>query len=143
MTWIVWAILGAIATGVSAILSKAGLQKVDSTLGFAVQSVIIVLMTWLIVGLSGKATRLLDIEVRAWGFLLAGGVVTTIAYLCYFRALSLGDAARVSPLDNLSLVFSVVFAAVLLGEKVNATAIAGVALMACGAVLVAIAGGSK
>jgi transporter family protein len=143
MTWIFWALAGAIATGATAVLTKTGLEKVDSNLGLAIQSVIILVVSWAVVGFSGQATRLLDIEARAWPFLLVAGVMTTVAYLCYFRALSLGDASRVAPIDRLSLVVSVALGAYFLREKLSPVAIAGAAMMATGAVLIALAPSGK
>jgi len=140
-SWIVWALFSAVATAATGILTKVGLEKVDSKLGLAIQSVVILILSWAIVARSGQATRLLDIAPKSWGFLLGAGVMTTIGYLCYFHALEAGDAARVAPIDRLSLVFGVIFAAILLKEKVNAIGIAGVALMGCGALLVALSGG--
>ena len=139
MSWILWAILGAVATGATAILTKIGLEKVDSTLALAIQSVVILVLTWCIVGFGGQATRLLDIEAKSWPFLLAAGVMTTVAYLCYFRALATGDASRVAPIDRLSLVFSILFAAWFLREKLSPAAVAGAAMMAVGAVVIALA----
>lgn len=143
MSWIVWAILGAIATAVTAILSKVGMEKVDSTLALAIQSVITVVLTWSIVGFGGQATRLLDIPAKAWPFLLGAGVVTTLAYLCYFRALKMGDSSQVAPIDRLSLVFTIAMASFFLREKLSPIAIAGAAMMALGAVMIAASPGGK
>ncbi len=143
MSWILWAVLGALATAVTAILTKVGLEKVDSTLALAVQSVVILILSWCVVGYSGQATRLLDIEGKSWLFILAAGVMTTVAYLCYFRALAAGDASRVAPVDRLSLVFTIALGAFFLREKLSPVAIAGAAMMAIGAVMVAVSPGGK
>jgi transporter family protein len=138
MSWIFFAVLGAVATGATAILTKAGLQKVDSNLGLAIQSVIILVLTWLIVGLSGQATRLLEIPRQAWMFLIGAGFMTTFAYLCYFKALELGDASRVAPIDRLSLVVSIALGALVLREKLSAPLLIGATLMVCGAIVIAM-----
>jgi transporter family protein len=143
MSWILWAVLGALATGATAILTKVGLEKVDSTLGLAIQSVIILVVSWAVVGFSGQATRVLDIEGKAWPFLIGAGVMTCFAYICYFRALSMGDASRVAPVDRLSLVVSVALGAILLREKLSPVAIAGTITMAIGAIMIAVAPSGK
>lgn len=135
--WVLFALLGALATGATAVLSKAGLQKVDSTLGFAIQAPIILVLTWLAVAVGGRATQLLDVPKSAWLVLVGSGVSSTIAYLCYFKAISLGDASRVGPVDRLSLVFTIVFAAMFLREKLTGPVIIGAVLMTVGALVIA------
>lgn len=137
--WIVIALIGAVATAATAILMKIGLEKVDSNLGFAVQSVIILILSWGVIGVQGKAYKLSSIEPKAWLFLALSGVSTTVAYLFYFRALSMGDPAKVAPVDRLSLVFTIMLTAVFLREKISSLVIVGATLMAIGAVLVACA----
>jgi transporter family protein len=142
--WILFSLLSAIATAGVAIISKIGLSKVDSSLGFAIQSVVIVVATWVYVGVTGKTRDLTSVEPRAWAYLLGAGLVSTIAYLFYFAAIKTGDVSRVAPIDRLSLVFSVIFAGMFLSEKINGPTIFGVSLMAIGALVVAAAGsGSK
>ena len=143
MSWILWALLGAVATAGTAVLTKVGMEKVDSTLALAIQSVVILILTWCVVGYSGQATRLLDIEARSWPFLVAAGVMTTVAYLCYFRALSMGDSSRVAPVDRLSLVFALVFGAWFLREKLTPATIIGGMMMAVGALVIAVAPSGK
>ncbi|MBV9867429.1 MAG: EamA family transporter [Abitibacteriaceae bacterium] len=137
--WIIIALIGAVATAATAVLMKVGLEKVDSNLGFAVQSVIILVLSWIVVGVQGKGYKLSSIEPKAWLFLALSGVSTTIAYLFYFRALSMGDPAKVAPVDRLSLVFTIMLTAVFLREKISSLVIVGATLMAIGAVLVAMA----
>lgn len=142
--WILFALLSAVATAGVATISKIGLAKVDSSLGFAIQSVVILVATWIYVAVTGKTRDLSSVEPRAWGYLLGAGLVSAIAYLFYFAAIKSGDVSRVAPLDRLSLVFSVIFASMFLAEKVNGPTIFGVSLMAIGALVVAVAGtGSK
>lgn len=137
--WIVLALLSALAAGVTATLSKVGFKDVDSNLGTAVQAVVIVVLTWSIVAFQGNLGEVAKIDRRSLMFLLASGVVTTVAYLLYFGALKQGDAARVAPLDRLSLIFAIVFAVFFLKEKINAQVIIGAVLMSGGALLVALA----
>lgn len=139
--WILFSLLSALATAAVATLSKVGLSKVDSNLGFAIQSVVIVVATWVYVGITGKTRDLSSVEPRAWAVLLGAGLVSAVAYLFYFAAIKSGDVSRVAPIDRLSLVFSVIFAAMFLSEKVNGPTIFGASLMAIGALVIAVAGG--
>ena len=135
--------LSAFFAGVTATVSKIGLKNVDSNVGFAIQSVVILILTWGYISVSGKSRQLTEIEPKAWGWLLVSGVITTCAYLAYFAAIKAGDVSRVAPIDRLSLVFAVVFAALFLGDKVNGPTIFGVSLMAIGALVIAVAGAGK
>ncbi len=136
MAWVLFAVLGAVATGATAVLTKAGLARVDSNIGLAIQSVIILILTWLFVGLSGQATKLLDIPKNAWLYLIGAGFMTTLAYMCYFKALELGEASRVAPIDRLSLVVSIALGAMFLQEKVSTPIVIGAVLMTGGALII-------
>lgn len=138
--WILLALLSAFVTALIAIVSKIGLAKIDSSLGFAIQSVVTMIFAVGYVALSGKARDLTSIEGRAWPFLLGAGALSAVAYLFYFGAIKMGDVSRVAPIDRLSLVFSVILASLFLSEKVNGPTIFGVSLMAIGAIIVAVAG---
>lgn len=140
MSWIFWALLSAIGTAVTAILTKVGVKNgIDSTLVLALETIVVLITTWCIVGFGGKASDITQIPLKTWPYILGAGLVTSAAYVCYFRALSLADASRVAPIDRLSLVFTVILGAYLLREKATPLAIAGVTLMAAGALLVAVA----
>lgn len=142
--WIFLALLSAFVTALIAVVSKIGLAKIDSSLGFAIQSVVTMIFAVGYVALSGKARGLTSIEGRAWPFLIGAGALSGVAYLFYFGAIKMGDVSRVAPLDRLSLVFSVILASMFLSEKVNAPTVFGVSLMAIGAIIVAVSGaGSK
>jgi transporter family protein len=138
--WILLSLISAFFTAVVAVLSKVGLAKVDSSVAFAVQSVVTMVLAWVYVAATGKTRELTSIEGKAWPYLLGAGAISAVAYLFYFGAIKLGDVSRVAPLDRLSLVFSVVLAATFLGEKANSPTIFGVSLMAIGALVVAVSG---
>ncbi|BCM91439.1 hypothetical protein IAD21_03312 [Abditibacteriota bacterium] len=140
--WIILALMSALVTGISAVVSKIGLSKVDSSAGFAVQSVVIVAISWAYASATGKTKELARLELKDWGYLLLAGAITTVAYLCYFGAIKAGDVSRVAPVDRLSLVFSVLFAAVFLSEKVTPPVIFGAGLMVVGALVIAVSGSS-
>lgn len=141
--WILLALLSAFVTALIAIVSKIGLAKVDSSLGFAIQSVVTMIFAVGYVAISGKARDLTSIEGRAWPFLLGAGLLSGVAYLCYFGAIKAGNVSQVAPLDRLSLVFSVILASLFLSEKANAPTVFGVSLMAIGALIVAASSSGK
>ena len=134
--WIVFALLAALAAGAAVVLSKAGVRNMDSSLAFAVQSVLILLISWSVVLWQKQGAALADIDRRTWYFLIAAGVATTLSSLLSFKALKLGDASLVSSLERLSLVFAVVFAVFFLKEKLNWQVVVGILLMIGGAVLI-------
>lgn len=141
--WILLALISALLAGATAVVSKIGLKNVDSSAGFAVQSVVILVVTWLYVGLTGKTQSLSRLEAKDWGFLALSGLISTLAYLFYFGAIKTGDVSRVAPVDRLSLVFALVFAAVFLSEKLSGPVIFGAALMTIGALVIAVSGSSS
>lgn len=137
--WILFAIAAAITAAIVVVLSKAGIKNIDSSLGFAIQAVLILLISWSVVLLQGKHHELTKIDVRSWIFLGIAGIITTLSSLLTFRALKLGDASAVSPIERLSLVFAIIFAALFLKEKITWQVIAGATLMAAGAIIIAFA----
>jgi transporter family protein len=137
--WAVYALLAALAGAVMATLTKAGLKEVDSNLGLAIQSVVILLIAWGTVAFQGNLGQLGELDRRSWTYLLVAGVVTGVSSLLLYRALKLGNASRVVPLDRLSLVFTILLGAVFLREKVGWQVIVGGALMAVGALVIASA----
>ncbi len=137
--WIVFSLLAALSAAIVVTLSKAGVKNMDSSLAFAVQSVLILIVSWSVVAFQGNLGDVARIDRRTWIYLLVAGVITCLSSLFTFRALKLGDASRVSPLERISLVFAIVFAVIFLKERVNWQVIAGAVLMAVGALLIAIA----
>ena len=137
--WIVFALLAALVAATVVTLSKAGIRNVPPSLAFAVQSVLIIAVAWGTVLWQGLLPQVTKIDRKSWVFLIAAGILTAASSLLSFRALSLGDASRVSPLTNVTLVFSVALAAIFLKEKLTWQVVAGAALMAGGALLIATA----
>jgi len=135
MTWIVFAFVSAVAAALTAILAKIGIEGVPSNLATAIRTIVITLFAWTIVGLTGEHRAMAGISRRSVIFLLLSGVATGVSWLAYFRALQLAPASRVSPIDKLSLPFTIVLAALVLGESVGWRLGLGVALMTVGAVL--------
>jgi transporter family protein len=135
MAWLVYACFSAIAAALTAILAKIGVESVPSNLATAIRTVVITAFAWAIVGATGELRALPGISRRSAVFLVLSGVATGVSWLAYFRALQLGPASRVSPIDKLSLPLTIVFAAVFLGESVGWRLVLGVTLMTFGAVL--------
>ncbi|MDQ2919109.1 MAG: EamA family transporter [Verrucomicrobiota bacterium] len=138
MSWFIWALLSAIFAALTAILAKVGVEQINSNLATAIRTVVIVAFTWLLVWFSGEARELSSINRRTWIFLVLSGIATGLSWLCYFRALQLGEASRVAPIDKLSVVFVIVLAALFLGEKMTWHQCVGGALILSGAIVIAL-----
>ncbi|HTN75271.1 MAG TPA: EamA family transporter [Pirellulaceae bacterium] len=116
MNWFHWALLSALFAGVTAILAKIGVKDIDSNLATAIRTVVILLFAWSIVWWQG-ASSFAQVTTKTWLFLVLSGLATGASWLCYFRALQLGEASRVAPVDKLSVVVAMVLAIVILGES--------------------------
>jgi transporter family protein len=148
MSWIGWALLSACFAAATALLAKVGVAHVDSNLAMALRTTVVLLFAWSIVfalGRSGVAgsgmgalAELRALDRRTCLFLALSGLATGLSWICYFRALQLGPASRVAPLDKLSVPLVILFAWLLLGEKLNAPALIGGLLITAGAVVIAL-----
>ena len=140
MNWIFWALLSAFFAGLTAVLAKIGVAGVDSNLATAVRTTVVLVFTWSIAFcVNPNATAALSgLSQRARIFLVLSGVATGLSWLCYFRALQLGEASRVAPVDKLSVVFAIFFAAVLLHEKLGWQQWVGGSFVVVGAVILAL-----
>lgn len=140
LSWPFWALLSAAFAALTAVLAKVGVQGVGSDFATFVRTVVILGATAGILAATGGWQPLATVPGRSWLFLVLSGLATGASWLCYFRALQLGDAARVAPLDKLSVVLVALFGATFLGERLAPANWLGVALVAMGAVLVAYKG---
>lgn len=136
--WIVFALLAALTAGISVTLTKIGLKKVDPVLAFAIQSILIILISWSAVWFQKKSAGLSAIDRHSWYFLIGAGVATCLSSLFQFSALKSGEASEVAPLVQLSVFFSILFAVVFLKEEINWKLIAGAVLMIGGAILISV-----
>jgi bacterial/archaeal transporter family protein len=138
-SWISWALLSAFFAAATALLAKVGVEHVDSNLATALRTTVVVLFTWglvLVLGKHGEIRALTQPgERRTLVYLGLSGIATGLSWLCYFRALQLGPASRVAPLDKLSVPLVMILAWLLLREKMNAPAILGGALITAGAIV--------
>lgn len=137
MQWIHWALLSAILAAATALLSKIGVANVDSNTATAVRTAVVLAVSTAIVIATQGVGAFRSVPQSAWLPLVASGVATGLSWLCYFRALKLGPASKVAPVDKLSVVFVVIFAAVFLHEAVTARSFVGVALITAGVILLA------
>ena len=137
MNWILWALLSALFAGLTAVLAKVGVSGVNSNLATAIRTTVVLLFTWGIAFGSVSPPALLNLTRRTWLFLTLSGLATGLSWLCYFRALQLGNASRVAPIDKLSVVFVMAFAALFLHEQLTWHHWAGGTLMVVGALLLA------
>ncbi|HWT65225.1 MAG TPA: EamA family transporter [Terracidiphilus sp.] len=138
MNWIAWALLSAVFAAATALLAKVGVAHVDSNLATAVRTTVVVIFAWGIALALGKHGELRDLDRRTLLFLTLSGLATGLSWICYFRALQLGPASRVAPLDKLSVPLVMLFAWLLLGEKLTPLALTGGLLITGGAVLMVL-----
>jgi transporter family protein len=135
MTWITYALASAGAAALTAILAKLGVEGVPPTLATAIRTLVVVVFAWGMAAALGEGRAVATVPARSWLFLMLSGLGTGVSWLAYFRALQLGPASRVAPIDKLSLPLTIVLAAVVLGEAITWRLAAGVALMTIGAFL--------
>ena len=137
MNWFTWALLSAVFAALTAILAKVGVAGVNSNVATAIRTTVILLFTWAIALATTRGALLAAFSRRTWFFLLISGLTTGLSWLCYFRALQLGEASQVAPVDKLSVVFALALAAGFLGEKLTWHQWLGGALILAGAVIIA------
>ncbi|WP_306591173.1 EamA family transporter [Geothrix sp. 21YS21S-4] len=134
-SWFYWAFFSAVFAACTAIFAKIGIRGIDSDLATLIRTVIILVVLALFVGLSGKWTNPFAFSGKTWLFLALSGLATGASWVCYFRALKVGEASKVAPIDKLSLVLVAVFAVAFLGERPSLREWTGI-LMVAGGVLV-------
>ncbi len=137
-SWQVWAVLSAVFAALTAIFGKVGIAGINSDFGTLIRTVVILVALIGIVTATGQFQPLDQISSKTWLFLVLSGLATGFSWICYYRALQLGNAAQVAPIDKLSVVLVAVFAVTFLGEKLSALNWTGVGLIGAGAVLVAL-----
>ena len=136
--WFFWAVLSAVFAALTAIFAKIGIQGVDSDLATLVRTAIILVVLGVFVGVADKWTNPFRLPPRTWLFLGLSGLATGASWVCYFRALQLGEASKVAPVDKFSLVLVAVFAYAFLGERPSSREWLGIAMVAGGVVVLAL-----
>ena len=138
MNWIYWSLLSALFAAATAILAKLGVANINSNLATAVRTSVVFFLAWGIALAEVPVSALNGVSRRTFMFLVLSGLATGLSWVCYFRALQLGEASRVAPVDKLSVVFVIIFASMFLGEKITLATLAGGVLIAAGAVILAL-----
>jgi transporter family protein len=137
-TWQAWALLSAAFAAGTAIFAKIGVENINSDFATFIRTIVILCVLGAILIATGRGRELGSISARTYVFLVLSGLATGGSWICYFRALKIGDAARVAPIDKLSVVLVAIFGATFLGERLSSLNWLGVALIAAGAILVAV-----
>jgi transporter family protein len=138
LAWQTWAVLSAVFAALTAIFAKVGVAGINSDFATFVRTIVVVVALGGLLAATGQWQSPTDVSTRSYAFLVLSGLGTGASWLCYFRALQLGEAARVAPIDKLSVVFVAVFAFIFLGERLATLNWLGIALIGTGAVLVAL-----
>src|SRR6266403_1242963 len=136
MSWIYWSLLSALFAAATAILAKLGVANINSNLATAIRTSVVFFLAWGIALAEVPVSAITGLSRRTLMFLVLSGLATGLSWVCYFRALQLGEASRVAPVDKLSVVFVIVFASIFLGERITFATVAGGVLIAAGAVIV-------
>ena len=136
--WGVFAVLSALFAALTTILAKAGISNVNSNLATAIRTAVVLVMAWGMVFLTGAQNGLQQIDRKSWRFLILSGLATGASWLCYYRAIQMGEVSRVAPIDKLSVVITVVLAFVIFRETVSVKAIVGCVLIGAGTLLMVL-----
>ncbi len=136
--WFVFALLSAVFAALTSILAKVGIDGVNSTLATAVRTLVVVAMAWGMVFITQTQSGVFDISRKSWLFLILSGLATGASWLCYYKALQIGEVSKVVPVDKLSVVITLILAFVFLHEKLTPKSIIGCILIAAGTLLMVV-----
>lgn len=133
--WFILALLSAVFAALTSILAKIGIDGVNSNLATAIRTVVVVAMAWLMVFITGAQGGISEISRKSWLFLILSGLATGASWLCYYKALQIGEASKVVPVDKLSVVITLILASIFLNEKITVKSGIGCALIGAGTLL--------
>ena len=136
--WFVFALLSAVFAALTSILAKVGIEGVNSNLATAIRTVVVVVMAWGMVFLTNTQSGIADISKRSWLFLILSGLATGASWLCYYRALQIGEASKVGPIDKLSVVITLILAFVFLHEQFTVKSLIGCILIGLGTLVMVL-----
>lgn len=136
--WAILAVLSAVFAALTSIFAKVGIQNVDSTLATAIRTVVVVLMAWAMVFITHTQSGLSEIDRKSWIFLVLSGLATGASWLCYYKALQLGEVSKVVPIDKLSILFTLVLAFIFLHEKFTVKSAVGTVFITIGTLIMAL-----
>lgn len=136
--WFILALLSAVFASLTSIFAKIGIENVDSNLATLIRTIVVVLMAWMMVIITNNQTSLLSISKKSWIFLILSGLCTGGSWLCYYKALQLGQVSKVVPIDKLSVVFTMILAFIFLKENLTIKSIIGCIFLATGTLILAL-----
>ena len=136
--WWLFALLSAVFAALTSILAKVGIENVDSTLATAIRTVAVVGMSWLMVFITNTQSGISSISKKSWIFLILSGLATGASWLCYYKAIQMGDVLKVVPIDKLSVLFTLVLAFVFLHEEFNTKSLIGSILITAGTLVMVL-----
>lgn len=136
--WLIFALLSAVFAALTSILAKVGIEGVNSNLATAIRTMVVVAMAWGMVFLTHAQSGISEISKKSWLFLILSGLATGVSWLCYYRALQIGDASKVVPIDKLSVVITLVLAFVFLHEEFTAKSLVGCILIGAGTLIMVL-----
>lgn len=136
--WALFAVLSAVFAAMTSILAKIGIENVDSNLATAVRTVVVVAMSWLMVFVTNAQSGLTNISKKSWIFLILSGLATGASWLCYYKAIQMGEVSKVVPIDKMSVVITLILAVVFLHEDFNAKSIIGAVLITVGTLVMVL-----
>lgn len=136
--WLVFALLSAVFAALTSILAKVGMEGINSNLATAIRTGVVLMMAWGIVWVSGTVGGISAISTRGWGFLILSGLATGASWLCYYRALQIGEASRVVPVDKFSVVITMILAFLFLHETIDWKTIVGGVLITAGTLVMVL-----
>lgn len=136
--WLLFAIFSAVFAAATSILAKVGIEGVDSNLATAIRTIVVLVMAWLVVFMTNKTGGIASITPRSWLFLILSGLATGASWLCYFYAIKVGDVSKVVPIDKCSLVLTIIFAVIFLGEALTWKTVVGCILLLAGALVMVL-----
>ena len=136
--WLLFAILSAVFAALTSILAKVGISGVNSNLATAIRTVVVVVMAWVMVFITNAQGGVFDISKKSWIFLILSGLATGASWLCYYRALQIGEVSKVVPIDKLSVVITLALAFIFLHEQASVKSLIGCALIAAGTLVMVL-----
>lgn len=136
--WMIFAVLSAVFAALTSILAKIGIEGVNSNLATAIRTIVVVIMAWGMVFLTHAQNGLAEISKKSWNFLILSGLATGASWLCYYKALQMGDASKVVPIDKLSVVITLILAFVFLHEQFTAKSLIGCILIGAGTLIMVL-----
>lgn len=136
--WLIFAILSAVFAALTSILAKVGIDGVNSNLATAIRTVVVVAMSWSMVFITNEQHGISQISVKSWLFLILSGLATGASWLCYYKAIQLGDVSKVVPIDKLSVVLTLILAFIFLHESLTVKSVIGMVLIAAGTLIMVL-----